>query len=385
MSFSSTKTLSVLSKVLVAATLLLILVGGMVTTHQAGMAFWTWPLSDNSINPENWTQDKSKLLEHGHRLIGGIVALLTAAICAGIWRNWLAMGMAVLAGAVVAAISHFLGMHQALTGVISVVGTVMMFSMMLKLHIGDSVKTFSTVSYLPVYNLSLVAVWLVCIQAILGGMRVIVEAYISPEAAVSLRVIHGVTAQLFLISVILIAARLSPTGDALLEKEPVEWAKKIRVMAASLIGLYLLQFVMAAILRHQPGGSAGLIISTWPKAQPDGSWLPFQWTGLVIASFLHTRVLPFLMLGHAVGLAIRTAKSAVNESRLRNLGWLVLGLILFQAVLGLQVIWMPKPTARTHVINTHLINGAFVLASATLLYARARFLSVRKTSSTPAP
>ena len=48
--------ISPLAKCYVALTFALILVGGMVTTSGAGMAFETWPLSDGSVNPPGWTQ-----------------------------------------------------------------------------------------------------------------------------------------------------------------------------------------------------------------------------------------------------------------------------------------------------------------------------------------
>jgi cytochrome c oxidase assembly protein subunit 15 len=354
--------------VLVAATLALILVGGMVTTHQAGMAYWTWPLSDGSVNPEGWIADMPKRLEHGHRLLATSVALLTAVVCTLLWRNWPAFLSGLVGGAVSGGICAALQVGGANTGVITVVTTVATFTLVLLLK-----------SRLPTEEtgprwLALAAVWFVCAQAILGGLRVLVEAHVSPESAVTYRVFHGVVAQTFLVLVVILAARVSPVSRELLDRPALIDGGKIRGMAIAFVGIYFVQLVCAAILRHQPGGSAGLILSTWPRAQGDGSWLPLQWTGLVTVSFLHTRVLPLLLTGHVIGLAIRVAKSAPGEPRVRRLGWLLLGLLVLQFVLGVQVIWMPKPAARSHVINTHVINGALTLATAVLLAFRAGVL-----------
>jgi len=65
-------------------TFLLILVGGGVTSNDAGMAFPDWPTSDGVlINPPGWWQQLDTRWEHGHRLIGwgvGMGAILVATL-----------------------------------------------------------------------------------------------------------------------------------------------------------------------------------------------------------------------------------------------------------------------------------------------------------------
>src|SRR5450432_2999015 len=60
------------------AAFVLILIGSLVTTNGAGMAFPDWPLSNGSLNPSGWLTNLSMLLEHGHRLTAGFVATLVA-------------------------------------------------------------------------------------------------------------------------------------------------------------------------------------------------------------------------------------------------------------------------------------------------------------------
>jgi cytochrome c oxidase assembly protein subunit 15 len=69
--------------VLVAATFLLIAAGGLVTSRGAGLAVPDWPLSFGTINPPRWYAIENVRTEHGHRLIAGCVALLTAVVA---WR-----------------------------------------------------------------------------------------------------------------------------------------------------------------------------------------------------------------------------------------------------------------------------------------------------------
>ena len=69
------------------ATFLLLTVGGFVTSLDAGMVFIDWPLSDGSINPEGWTRDPDMLSEHGHRILGALVGMLTIAVAVTLQRS----------------------------------------------------------------------------------------------------------------------------------------------------------------------------------------------------------------------------------------------------------------------------------------------------------
>ena len=90
----------------VLVTLILIYAGGLVTTIGAGLAVPDWPLSFGSLNPSEWWKQPMVREEHGHRLIGATVGLLTLVLC--IWlhfhghRKWLKMtGYLALASVVV--------------------------------------------------------------------------------------------------------------------------------------------------------------------------------------------------------------------------------------------------------------------------------------------
>jgi cytochrome c oxidase assembly protein subunit 15 len=89
------------------ATLLLIMVGGMVTDTGSGLAVPDWP---TTFGYSMFTYPLSRMVggvlyEHSHRLIGSLVGLLTVALCLSLWRaeprRWVRwLGTAALAGVI---------------------------------------------------------------------------------------------------------------------------------------------------------------------------------------------------------------------------------------------------------------------------------------------
>src|SRR5689334_101945 len=124
------------AKVVVAATFVLIVAGGNVTSKGAGMAVPDWPTSFGSFNPSGWTSNMHGLIpgvrdEHFHRLLGATVGVLVIALT--VW-----------------------------------------------VCVRDSRR--------PVRYLVLAALAMVCIQGVMGGKRV-------TENSLTLAVIHGCFAQ----------------------------------------------------------------------------------------------------------------------------------------------------------------------------------------------
>ena len=347
--------ISRLAKIYVALTFALILIGGMVTTSGAGMAFQTWPLSDGSVNPPGWTQNMLKALEHSHRLVAAHVAIFTAVLCSVLWKNWLAIVVGPLTGALAGVAAWKCGASGALASVVGITTNMIAFSATLLVR-GNGTRSMEQ-------KLALAAAWLVSLQAILGGLRVLIEAHASPEAAIGFRVFHAVVAQTFLVLVVVLAARLSPVWTELSAQSHPR-AGKFHRMAVALLGLYFVQLACAAYLRHK---GIGMLIPTWPAAQP-GNLLPVAWSHEVAIHFIHTRILPILIAGHVIGMAIGTAKRAAGFPRLTRVGWALLALVLVQFTLGVMVIWK---TRQPHITNTHVIIGAAFCATAALYFARA--------------
>ncbi|HEV3060577.1 MAG TPA: COX15/CtaA family protein [Vicinamibacterales bacterium] len=95
------------SKFLAACTVLLILAGSLVTSHDAGLSVPDWPTSYGwnmfTFPPSMWVANI--LYEHGHRLIASSVGFLTIVLVAWLWmaepRRWLRwLGVAALAAVV---------------------------------------------------------------------------------------------------------------------------------------------------------------------------------------------------------------------------------------------------------------------------------------------
>lgn len=85
------------------ATLLLVAAGGLVKSMEAGLAVPDWPLSFGQLMPP---MEGGVLYEHGHRMIGALVGLLTIGLAIWLWRSsgprWLkTLGWAALAAVVV--------------------------------------------------------------------------------------------------------------------------------------------------------------------------------------------------------------------------------------------------------------------------------------------
>jgi cytochrome c oxidase assembly protein subunit 15 len=83
--------------------LLPIVMGGLVTTMQAGMAFADWPSSDGQgMLTYPWLKSAGdKFLEHGHRLAGMLIGFVSISLAAILWlrenRTWVRWcGVAVL-------------------------------------------------------------------------------------------------------------------------------------------------------------------------------------------------------------------------------------------------------------------------------------------------
>ena len=172
-------------------TVLLISWGGFVTSIEAGMAVPDWPTtfgSWNTFSPvENWWRSTPLLAEHGHRILGQVVGLLTLVLAGWTWRKdprrWMRrLGLGVLA--------------------------------------------------------------LVIVQGLLGGLRV-------TENSLALAAVHACTAQIFfalLVAMVLFTSRTWTQQRDVPPDTPRRrtLARLLLVTGAALYG----QIVLGALLRH---------------------------------------------------------------------------------------------------------------------------------------
>ena len=188
------------SKVAVAATFLLVVAGGLVTSNEAGLAVVDWP---NSFGSNMFLFPLARMTggiyyEHAHRLFGALVGLTTIALAVRLWRHdargWLK-------------------------------------------------------------RLGAVAVVLVVLQGILGGLRVTGNLTLSTSEAdmapsLALAVFHGVLGQIFLSVIVAISVVTSRLWFDAPQPVPQPHAKDDRTFQRWLIVLLIVQLVLGAVQRH---------------------------------------------------------------------------------------------------------------------------------------
>ncbi|RMG43206.1 MAG: hypothetical protein D6718_12770 [Acidobacteria bacterium] len=184
-----------------AAAFLLVVAGGLVTSHDAGLAVPDWP---NTYGYNMFLYPLSRMtggiyFEHAHRLLGSLVGLCTLALA-------LVVGRADRRPAVRALIGG--------------------------------------------------AVGLVILQGILGGLRVTGRFTLSTNAAelrpsLALAVVHGVTGQLFFALTVLVAAVTHPRWKAGAPPRRSHRASVEHRLGAVLVGLLAGQLLLGAFVRHE--------------------------------------------------------------------------------------------------------------------------------------
>jgi cytochrome c oxidase assembly protein subunit 15 len=280
----------------------LLFAGGFTTSIRAGMAFLDWPLSNGSLNPENWTSQADMRAEHGHRLLGIIVGLLSLSLLVWTWlkeqRAWLRM-------------------------------------------------------------LARVLVLVVILQGVLGGARVRFDALNTLSennlVAQTFAVIHACGAMI--VVGILVALTLASSRNWIERQGGLSQVVPTSIKRWGLsatIALFI-QILLGAIMRH---ADAGLAIAQFPMARP-GSLLPGYWNFDVSIHFAHrvgAIVVTALLLTYLVKLwkYPDTRKAFIS-------GILAIGVLLcIQIYLGALTIWTVK---NPYVATMHHLIGAFLLAS----------------------
>lgn len=284
-----------LAGVAVGATFLLLLAGGVVTGFQAGLAVPDWP---NSFGYNMFLFPLAHMtggifFEHAHRLLGSLVGLTTLVLAVYLQfaepRRW-------------------------------------------------------------VRALSLIALAVVIVQGVLGGLRV-------TQINIVLAITHGVLAQVFFSTLVALMVFLSSAWRAPQPAAPAPGAALDRRLLSWAIGLLLAQILLGALQRHVAWGlhvhlTLGVIVALLVVAAGMRSW------------GLYENVRPVSRVG----------------------GWLA-GLITLQLVLGVAsyvAIGMKQPDSVppwpiVAVTTLHQSMGAVLLACTTaLLLWHHRLLDVRE-------
>ena len=352
------------------ATLVLIGIGGLVTSHGAGMAVPDWP---NSYGYNMFTFPVSMwvggiLYEHSHRLAGSVVGFLTLVLAlwlngrpAAKWLRWgslvgLALGVAVSTSAQVK-----------LDNVLFLVGTG---------AVGFGLS-FVWPKHEPISprlaRYGLLALVLVIVQGILGGLRV-------TALADWLGIFHGTLAQCFLVLMCAVALVTSGWWQRLkMESQPVTVPASVRNFLLLTTLLMLGQLALGASMRHQHAGLAvpdfplahgkvwpatdAVSLDAYNRARHDHREFKAITAGQIYLHMAH-RIGALVVFGHVLGclLKLRRAVGGAHPLARGAGGWFAL--ICVQFGLG---IWTVLSTKAADIATLHVLVGAASLVTGALL------------------
>jgi cytochrome c oxidase assembly protein subunit 15 len=299
------------------ATFLLIGLGGLVTSHEAGMSVPDWPTSYGynmfALPIRFWTG--GALFEHTHRLLASLVGFLTTVLAVWLWlkdtRKWM----------------HWLG---------------------------------------------IAAFLLVVAQGILGGLRVDLRM-------ASLGIFHGAIAQTFLVLVCFVAVFTSRWWHASSSVKPSAVPRGLRSHVLWVTILIFIQLLIAATMRHQHAGLSipdfplayGKL---WPDTGPAAiaSYNAHRTAFQVVLQMVHRLVAYAIFLGVAAA-AMLARKKLGGQDGLTKLAFAWLGLLGVQIGLGAATIWTNKAA---DVATLHVMVGALALLTGALW----SLIAIRRTS-----
>lgn len=347
-----------------AATLVLVCIGGLVTSHGVGMAVPDWP---NTYGYNMFFFPFSQWVggifyEHSHRLVASGVGLLTTVLA--VWlhgrkaRPWLRWGGLVMLSMAVVTWAMY-PRHWA-DGIVSAVAGLAAFGVSWLWP-----RCEPAAPWLRRFGLALFLA--VVLQGVLGGLRVVLLKN-------QLGIFHATLAQLFFAGMCALALFTSRWW-AELEPQAARYVpSSLRILLTGTTLLILLQLVLGATMRHQ---HAGLSIpdfptaygKVWPAIDP-ASVAHYNQQRLevltanpitafqILLQMVH-RLVALLILLAVAACALITRRVARDNKPLQRLtlGWL--GLILLQVLLGAATIWSNKAA---DIATAHVLVGALSLA-----------------------
>ena len=365
------------------ATFALLGIGGLVTSHGAGMAVPDWP-NTNGYNMFLFPVSKwvgGILYEHSHRLVASFVGVLVVGLTRWLGGRSSRLPLALVGLAEMLAGGVFLrmggdwkGAGYFLTGIAGVV------------LLAAAVWTRNEPAVRPLPLLGWIAFVAVQLQGLLGGLRVVL---LKDEIGI----FHATLAQLFfvLLCVIgLLTTRWWREFPSARRGEDTAPYLATRLLVSGATFLIFAQLILGATMRHQ---HAGLAIpdfplaygKIWPATDPASVQLynqkrieatavnpitAFQ----IVLQMVHRLVALAILAGVALS-AWLTRRHLGSKSPLSKmtLGWC--SLIVSQAILGAATIWSDKAA---DVATAHVLLGALSLASGALISLTAwKALSIR--------
>jgi cytochrome c oxidase assembly protein subunit 15 len=252
----------------VCATVVLLLLGSVVTTFRVGMADPLWPTYPWHLLLIDWTEPSAGfLIEHTHRAFGYLVGVLVIGLAMGIWYSekkrhaptralYVAL-TAILCYGMVPGVVHEL--VNALDDSPQV-----QTSLLVSVLVGNaSVLLFGLWRALGQRELRWLGVAVlagIIIQGMLGGFRVRLNALMGSDLAV----VHGCFAQIVLALLVTIAVLTSPKGAFVALADNARRPRIVRG-AAILEALAFVQIVFGVMVRQtaSPLGQRGHLLTAF--------------------------------------------------------------------------------------------------------------------------
>ncbi|HRI12353.1 MAG TPA: COX15/CtaA family protein [Verrucomicrobiota bacterium] len=373
------------------ATLGLICMGGLVTSKGVGMAVPDWPTSFGynmfALPVQQWFHG-GVFDEHTHRLwassVGVLVVFLTRWLGGGRSRKqFAAIGMTeIIGGLVLLSLGpDWRGAGHFLAGI----GGVVLLAALV--WAGNPPAP----GMLP--RLGWIAFWLVQVQGLLGGLRVVLDKVMVGHLTLGtlLGLAHGCLGQAFFVVLAVIALLLSPWWGNLKGTLANRVTSRLQTWIWVGTALIVVQLLLGATMRHQ---HAGLAISDFPKAY--GQWWPdtdldsvARYNRLRTHDSTVTQAQIQLQMLHRLGAVAAAAtilgtwflawRTAGNASPLTLLAMLWGCLVIGQFTLGMWTIWSNKAA---DIATAHVAGGAMLLGVGTWLILVSGKLSL-PASATP--
>lgn len=362
----SSRGIHIFALLLAAATFLLIIVGALVTSNDAGLAVPDWPTSFGSFYRMPPMVGGVKF-EHGHRMIAETIGLCTVILCflvlrrAGLRKAAVhAIGMTVLfIGAIFSvAAARSSALHAALIERTTALGLVGILGLGALFVAATLVARSFSQHWSAEAKIAVLALPTVMIQGVFGGLTVLffLPWYVST--------VHATIAQTFFCLIVLLAFISSAAWKSKAAPLPPGAKDKvIRLHAYASIAAVYVQLMLGAAFRHN-----GMSIK----------WHIF-WAVLVT----------ILVAATAIRILIEHGKFApLRRSAVALLAMLVLQLGLGFAAYLTRVVWSKdavQPLA-SMVLSTvaHVAGGAILLALLWILAAQVnRYLPHRRLALAP--
>lgn len=347
------------------STLGLIVIGGLVTSHGAGMAVPDWP---NTYGYNMFLFPFSQWVggifyEHSHRLMGAWVGLLTTILAIWLWTRetrgsarWVGVTLFVIVVLLLGV--RQLPVYYALAGLALVTIVAALF---LALR-APGLRWWGVVAF-----------GAVVLQGVLGGLRVV-------RLQDELGIFHATLAQLFFVLMCALVLATSRWWRAIESSEVPAHSSRLAALVLTTTLLVLLQLIVGATMRHQ---HAGLAISDFPLAHgeiwPDTSPAAIERynsqrleitavkpiTAFQIWMQMAHRLLALVIVGFIAACAWRARKhlGAAHPTARMSLAWLAL--VGVQFGLGAWTIWSNKAA---DIATLHVLVGALTLVTGALTF-----------------